>query len=262
MRLYVSHEGDTAVHRHFQRKGSRSVVKPNERVRIPREERQPKCRSVHRGRPVHTQRMAFGNTPSNCTAERAPLELNRLLRTEVLKTMLYGCVTWSPRACHYDTLRRAHHSFLARCIGWRKNNRTDHPTSYLDTLMKTGSESIEAVMRRRRILFAGFAARMEYRRLSTCVFGGGRGLRGRAEKRSDGVSPGRPQSFRYQRRTMNDCRPGRGDGERRRNTEQNVSWRNGLLQRKSGLAYGIHWCGREKPPESQPWRRRFGACLR
>ena len=35
----------------------------------------------------------------------APLELNiRMLRAEVLETMLYGCVTWSPRACHYDTL--------------------------------------------------------------------------------------------------------------------------------------------------------------
>ena len=48
-----------------------------------------------------------------------PLELKiRMLRAEVLETMLYGRVTWSPRACHYDTLRRAHHSFLTRCIGW------------------------------------------------------------------------------------------------------------------------------------------------
>ena len=30
----------------------------------------------------------------------APLELKiRMLRAEVLETMLYGCVTWSPRAC-------------------------------------------------------------------------------------------------------------------------------------------------------------------
>ena len=41
----------------------------------------------------------------------APLELKiRMLKAEVLETMLYGCVTWSPRACHYDTLRRAHHT--------------------------------------------------------------------------------------------------------------------------------------------------------
>ena len=75
----------------------------------------------------------------------APLELKiRMLRAEVLETMLYGCVTWSPRACHYDTLRRAHHRFLTRCIGWRKHNRADHPISYLETLVKRGSESIEA----------------------------------------------------------------------------------------------------------------------
>ena len=66
-----------------------------------------------------------------------PLELKiRMLRAEVLETMLYDCVPWSPRACHYDTLRRAHHRFLTRCIGWRKHNRADHPISYLDTLIK------------------------------------------------------------------------------------------------------------------------------
>ena len=48
----------------------------------------------------------------------APLELKiRMLRVEVLETMLYSCVTWSPRARHDDTLRRAHHRFLTRCIG-------------------------------------------------------------------------------------------------------------------------------------------------
>ena len=49
----------------------------------------------------------------------APLELKiRMLRAEVLETMLCGCVTWGPRACPYDTLRRAHHRLLTRCIGW------------------------------------------------------------------------------------------------------------------------------------------------
>ena len=108
----------------------------------------------------------------------APLELKiQMLGAEVLETMLYDCVTWSPRACPYDTLRRAYHRFLTRCIGWRKHNRADHPISYLDTLLKTGSESIEATLRRRRILFAGFVARMEDTRLPKCVMFGemGRG---------------------------------------------------------------------------------------
>ena len=58
----------------------------------------------------------------------APLQFKiRMLRAEVLETMLYGYVTWSLRACHYDTLRRAHHRFLTSCIGWRKHNRADPP---------------------------------------------------------------------------------------------------------------------------------------
>ena len=99
----------------------------------------------------------------------APLELKiRMLRAEVLETMLYGCVTWSPRACHYDTLRRAHHRSLTRCIDWRKHNRADHPISYLDALIKTESESIEATLRRRRILFAVLVTCMEDTRLPKC----------------------------------------------------------------------------------------------
>ena len=103
----------------------------------------------------------------------AALELKLgMLTAEVLETMLYGCFTWSPRACHYDTLHRAHHRFLARCTGWRKHNRIDHPISYLDTLIKTGSENIEATLGRRRILFAGFVARMKDTRLPKCVMVG------------------------------------------------------------------------------------------
>ena len=60
----------------------------------------------------------------------APLELKiRTLRAEVLETMLYGCVRWSPHASHYYTLRRAHHRFLTRCIGWRNHNQADHSIS-------------------------------------------------------------------------------------------------------------------------------------
>ena len=105
----------------------------------------------------------------------APLKLKRrMLRAEVLETMLCGCVTWSPRTFRYNTLRRVHHSFLTRCIGRQKNTRADHPISYLDALIKTGSESIKAIMRRRRrILFAEFVGRMEDMRLPKCVTFGG-----------------------------------------------------------------------------------------
>ena len=104
----------------------------------------------------------------------APLELKiRTLKAEILETMLYGCVTWSPRVCHCDTLRRVHHRFLTHWIGWRKHNCADHPISYLDMLIKTGSEIIEATLRMMRwILFAGFVARMEDARLPKCMMFG------------------------------------------------------------------------------------------
>ena len=182
-------EGDAGVHRHIQRRDSGLGVQQDERVCIPRGKRQPQCRLVHRGRPAHTQRMMQVSEVHPRTeppTERSHRAQVRMLRAEVLETMLYGCVTWSPRACHYDTLRRAHHRFLTRCIGWRKHNRADHLISYLDTLIKTGSESIEATLRRRRILFAGFVARMDDTRLPKCVmFGemvGGAGCVGDQEK--------------------------------------------------------------------------------
>ena len=179
----------------------------------------------------------------------APLELKiRMLRTEVLETMLYGCVTWSPRACHYDTLRRAHHRFLTRCISWRKHNRADHPISYLDTLLKTGSESIEATLRRSRILFAGIVARMEDTRLLKCVMFvemvGGASCVGGRKKSGWGVSwttselsASTPTSGRLQPRT-------RGNGAERLNKGRNISWRNGSLQRKPRLDYGMQWYAR------------------
>ena len=61
---------------------------------------------------------------------------------------------------------------MTRCIGWRKRTRTDHPISYLETLVKTGSESVETILRKRRILFAGSVARMEDTRLPKRVIFG------------------------------------------------------------------------------------------
>ena len=60
------------------------------------------------------------------------------------------------------------------------------PDFHLDTLVKTESESIEATLRRRQILFAGFVARMEDTRLPKCVMFvemvGGAGCGGGQEK--------------------------------------------------------------------------------
>ena len=62
----------------------------------------------------------------------APLELEiRMPRAEVLETILYGCVTWSPRACRYDTLCGVHHRLLTRCVGWRNHNQSRRPLDFL-----------------------------------------------------------------------------------------------------------------------------------
>ena len=88
-----------------------------------------------------------------------------LLKAVVVETLLYGCMTWIPKKPDYDRLRRVHHSMLLRCHGWRKRKRDDHTLSCANTLAKTASESIEAIVRKRRILFAGFVARMGEERL-------------------------------------------------------------------------------------------------
>ena len=110
----------------------------------------------------------------------------RLRKAEVVETLLHGCMTWSPNNPDYDRLQRVHHSMLLRCLGWRKWKRDDHTLSYADALAKTASESIEAIVRKRRILFAGFVARMGKERLPQRVmFGelvGGKGYSGGQEK--------------------------------------------------------------------------------
>ena len=104
---------------------------------------------------------------------------------------------------------------------------------------------MEATIYRRRILFAGFVARVEDTRLPKCVMfgkvGGGAGCVGGQEKDKSGWSVSwitsellvsMPTSGRLQPRT-------RGHDARRRSKERNVLWRNGSLQRKPGLDSGI-----------------------
>ena len=84
----------------------------------------------------------------------------RMLKAEVLETLLYGCVTWSPSKANYDRLREVHHQMLLWCLGWRQRKREDHILSYANALLRTDSERVETTVRRRRMLFAGFVARM------------------------------------------------------------------------------------------------------
>ena len=56
---------------------------------------------------------------------RAPWRLKvRLLRTEAMEALLYGCMTWAPRRDHYLLLRRTHHRLLLQVIGYRRERGT------------------------------------------------------------------------------------------------------------------------------------------
>ena len=62
--------------------------------------------------------------------EAAPLTLKlRLLKAEVIETLLYRCVTWTLGKEQFAELRTAHHRFLLRIIGFQWRQRTDHLTS-------------------------------------------------------------------------------------------------------------------------------------
>ena len=105
--------------------------------------------------------------------------------------------------------------------------------SWLDTLMKTGSESIEAILRRRRILLAGIVARMEDTRLPTCVmFGelvGGAGCVGGQEREWMRCFLGDLRAFGINADQSTTAAQDEGEWRKARN----FSWRNGSLQRKS-----------------------------
>ena len=109
--------------------------------------------------------------------------------------------------------------------------RADHPISYLGTLIKTGSESIKATLRRKQILFAGFVARMEDTRLPKCVmFGelvGGAGCVGGQEKEWMGCFLDDLGAFGINAHQWTTAFQDEGE------------WRNGSLQRKPGLDYGM-----------------------
>ena len=125
---------DSALHCGRQRSPQtlETRIQPDERVCLPRGKRQPQCRPVHRGRPAHTQRMVQLPEVHPRTVrptEHSPRAQNPDAKSRGTRDNAVRLRHVEP-ACHYDTLRRAHHRFLTRCIGWRKHNRADHPISY------------------------------------------------------------------------------------------------------------------------------------
>lgn len=110
-------------------------------------------------------------------------------KSEVLETMIWGYVTWSPRSG--TTMRFTEPITTFHLAAYNdKELRTDHNIFYRDILPRKGSGSIAETLSRRRILFAMFVMRVENTGLPQCVMfgelvgrgcfaGGGRGGRKR-----------------------------------------------------------------------------------
>ena len=88
--------------------------------------------------------------------EAAPFTLKvRMLKADVMETLLYGYVTWTLGKEHFAELRTAHHRFLLRIIDFQRRNRTDHLVSYAKALKEAQCEGVKTTIRKWRLLFAG-----------------------------------------------------------------------------------------------------------
>ena len=127
----------------------------------------------------------------------APLRLKaRLLKAEAMEALLYGCMTWVPRNAHYRQLRTTHHKLLLRVIGYHRVHGTYRKMSYAKALKKTGSQSVEATIRQRRLLFAGALARQGDKRLPKRLLF--------AERLEAGEDPGPGQPAQHWQKSLRD----------------------------------------------------------
>ena len=79
---------------------------------------------------------------------------SRIVKTEAIEALLYGCIMWALRQEHYSKLRTVHQRFLL-CIIGAQHKRPDHRmASYNRALHITRRESIETTLRARRHLWA------------------------------------------------------------------------------------------------------------
>ena len=105
--------------------------------------------------------------------EATPFALKlRMLKVEMMETVLYGCVTWTLGKEPFAELRTARHRCLLRIIGFQRRQRTDHLKSYAKALKKAQCESVETTNRKRCLLFAGAVQRTRNERLTRWVMFG------------------------------------------------------------------------------------------
>ena len=96
----------------------------------------------------------------------------RMVKSEAIEALLYGCSTWTLRQEHYAKLRTVHHRILLRIIGTQRKIPDHRMASYNRPLEITRCGSIETTLRTRRLLWAGTLIRMSGERLpKRIVFG-------------------------------------------------------------------------------------------
>ena len=120
----------------------------------------------------------------------------RLLKAGAMEVLLYGRMTWAPRNAHYWQLRTTHHKFLLRVIGYHRVHGTHQKMSYAKALKKPGSQSVEATIRQRRLLFAGALARQGDKRLPKRLLF--------AERLEGGGDPGPGQPSQHWQKSLRD----------------------------------------------------------
>ena len=91
-----------------------------------------------------------------------------------MEAPLYGCMAWAQSNAHCRQLRTTHHKLLLRVIGCRRVHGTYLKMSYAKALKKTWSQSVEATIRQRRLLFAEALARQGDKRLPKRLLFAGR----------------------------------------------------------------------------------------
>lgn len=103
-----------------------------------------------------------------CNPPTASLKLTvRVFKAEVTDTLRTNAcmMTGTLGQDHYAKLRTLHHHLLLRAIRFSRRQRSDHLLSYPKALKQTQPESVETVIRKRRLLFAGVLGRKHLRRL-------------------------------------------------------------------------------------------------
>ena len=132
----------------------------------------------------------------------ASLDLKtRMVNSEVVEALLYGCAMWTPLKGHYEKLRAAHHGMFLWILGACYRSRDHRILSYHLALQRTGCKSIETTMRTRRLLWAGALIRMDNRRLPRRIMwwtfkNPGRRGRGGKEEEWTGLRGRRPTAVR------------------------------------------------------------------